>query len=205
MHSGCGSFSYIEEIADKGKYSIEFKNILDANQREKYDRKTGSGLEFIFNIRENFNDFMFVNTFVDQDFVTRNKLFVAGKRINQAKMVYEYYVKSRNAEDYRRMLLDGLYHPPHITVNEEKSTNSSLYLVHHFEGKPLVSDYIPNTMLGIEYLWGGPVHLETSEVESIGQPPVAGTGVSDQVSRPEIRWQRVLYTMDKRKLTRRKM
>jgi hypothetical protein len=36
--------------------------------------------------------------------------------------------------------------------------------VHHFEGKPLVHEFIANTMMGIEFLWGKPVMLETSEV-----------------------------------------
>jgi stage V sporulation protein R len=82
-------------------------------------------------------------------------------------MVWEFYVKSRKAEDYRKMLLDTLYHPPHIEVELEKGKNKTLYLVHRFEEKPLVKEFIANTMMGIEYLWGGPVQLETSEVASV--------------------------------------
>ncbi len=148
---------------------------------------------------------MFINTFVDQDFVTKNKLFVAGKRLNQQRMSWEYYVKSRSAKDYRQMLFDSLYHPPHITIDSSKSQNGALYLVHHFEGKPLVRDFISNTMLGIEYLWDGLVKLETTEVESIPMPPAPlGPGQPPQEFREEdILWQRVLYTMQHRKLTRR--
>ena len=114
---------------------------------------------------------MLINTFLDQDFINRHRLFVAGKRLNNAKMVWEYYVKSRNAEDYRRMLKNSLYHPPHIDIDPDKSQNGSLYLMHHFEGKPLVTDFIANTLLGIEYLWGGKVELETSEVVAQAHPP----------------------------------
>ncbi|MGD2037343.1 MAG: SpoVR family protein, partial [Desulfobacterales bacterium] len=101
---GMRIFHYIEELADKGKYSIEFKRLLDARKREKFDAKTGTGKAFVFKVRENLNDFMFINTFVDQDFINRTKLFVAAKRINQNKGVWEYYVKSRKAKDYRQML-----------------------------------------------------------------------------------------------------
>ena len=198
---GMRLFSHIEEIADKGKYSIEFKRLNDAEEREQFDTHTGQGQDFIFKVRENLCDFMFVNSFVEQDFVTRHKLFVAGKRLNAAKMVWEYYVKSRKAEDYRQMLIDSLYHPPHIEIDMEKSINNTLYLKHHFEEKPLVSEFITNTMLGIEYLWGGPVQLETSEIlsrpSSQGQNSFPGslTPMKEENSDPEVKWPRFLSTM----------
>jgi stage V sporulation protein R len=205
---GMRLFQYIEELGEKGKYSIEFKQLLDADKRYKFDAATGQGLDFIFEVRDNFCDFLFLNTFVDQDFVTRNKLFVVGRRLNKAKMVWEFYVKSRKVEDYRKMLMDSLYHPPHIEVDREKGTNNNLYLVHRFEEKPLVKEFIANTMIGIEYLWGGPVKLETSEV--VGTPPqqggvsTAGTAAAiKERKEPKTEWQRVLYTMKDRKLSKK--
>ncbi|MFH2065140.1 MAG: SpoVR family protein [Pseudomonadota bacterium] len=206
---GMRLFYQLEEIADKGKYSIPFRRILDARTREKYDLKTGKGKEFIFSIRKNLADFLFVNTFIDQDFVDRHKLFVAGRRLNQAKTAWQYYVKSKKAEDYRKMVTDALYHPPHIEIDNAKSHNGSLYLVHHFEEKPLVKDYIQNTMLGIEYLWGGPVHLETTEPAVIPPPkwslsiPFMGSPLQEEDQGLGMKLSRVLYTMEKRKLTRR--
>lgn len=192
----------IEEGANKGKYSFEFQKIRDAETRKKFDSNNGKGRDFIFNVRENFCDFMFISTFVDQDFVNQNKLFVAGRRLNQNKMVWEYYVKSRKAEAYRQMLMDALYHPPHIEI-EPKNENHSLYLVHHFEGKPLIKEFIQNTMMGIEYLWGGPVKLETSEVETQSQSQSPIFNVNQPSQKKELKWQRVLYTMENRKLSKR--
>jgi stage V sporulation protein R len=51
-------------------------------------------------------------------------------------------------------------------------------------------------MLGIEYLWGKPVELETSEAEIKGKP-------EDEDKPPELVWQRVVYRMEQRKLTRK--
>jgi stage V sporulation protein R len=144
-------------------------------------------------VRENLSDFLFIHSFVDQDFVNRHQLFVAGKRLNEAKMVWEYYVQSRQADAYRQMLLDSLYHPPHIEIDRKNSTGGSLYLVHHFEGKPLVREFIANTLLGIEYLWGAPIRLETSEVVS--------APTEERGQEPEVQWRRMLYTMDQRKLS----
>ena len=128
--------------------------------------------------------------------------------MNQNKGVWEYYVKSRSADHYRQMLLDTLYHPPCIGIDEDKSKNSDLYLVHRFEGKPLVKEFIANTMLGIEYLWGAPVRLETSEVQQATPAqtriPIPGLTMPTEgdSKAKEIKWQRVLYTMKDRKLSK---
>jgi len=206
---GMRLFQYIEAMGDKGKYDMEFRKIHDVDERKKYDKKTGKGKGFIFKIRDDFCDFMFINTFVDQDFVSQNNLFVAGRRLNPGKMVWEYYVKSRKAEDYRQMLINSLYHPPHIEVDEKKCNDHTLYLVHHFEEKPLVKEFISNTMMGIEYLWGGPVQLETNEVVSV--PMSQDTGMTTSFSTPqkqevkeqELKWERVLYTMENRKISKK--
>jgi len=206
---GMRLFQYIEDMGDKGKYDMEFRKIHDVDERKKYDKDTGKGKDFIFKIRDDYCDFMFINTFVDQDFVSQNNLFVAGRRLNPGKMVWEYYVKSRKAGDYRQMLINSLYHPPHIEVDEKKCNDHTLYLVHHFEEKPLVKEFIANTMMGIEYLWGGPVQLETNEVVSV--PMSRDTGMTSSFPTPqkqeikeqELKWERVLYTMENRKISKK--
>jgi stage V sporulation protein R len=200
---GMRMYYFIEQAADKGRLAWDFQRIKDAHLRKKYDSNAGNGRDFIFFIRENYCDFTFINQFVEQDFITHNNLFVAGRRLNEQKMVWEYYVKSRSAKAYRQMLLDSLYHPPHIILDHEKSKKANtLYLVHQFEGKPLLKDYIPNTLLGIEYLWGGAVEIETTEVKSVTSRN-DGPKASDAPQQREISWQRVVYTMKNRKFSRR--
>lgn len=200
---GMRLFYSIEEMVDKGQLTWNFQRLSDADARKHFDSNTGEGRDFIFHVRQNYSDFTFINQFVNQDFITRNKLFVAGKRLNEAKMVWEYFVKSRNAEDYRQMLMTQLYHPPHIVIDHEKSKKTdTLYLVHRFEEKPLLSEFIPNTLLGIEFLWGGPVELETHEVKAV-KGPSDHPGVREKKAPQEIKWQRVVYTMRDRKLSRR--
>jgi len=204
---GLRMFQFIEKSADQGRYCREFLRLLNAEQRKRFDAQTNLGSEYIFQVRENLCDFLFINNFINQDFVTDYKLFVAGKRQNQERMSWEYYVKSRKARDYRNMVLEQLYHPPHIVVNQEKSEDGCLYLVHEFEGKPLVQEFIQNTMLGIEFLWGNTVKLETREVKSIKhpdgqQPALPGMDPESVTGEPEIEWHRVLYTMKGRKLSK---
>ena len=202
---GMRLFEYLEEIADKGCLSLEFQRIQDITKRKDYQRPTMKGKEFIFQVRENFCDFTFINQFIDQDFVNRHQLFVSGKRLNRQRRTWEYYVKSRRISDCKQMLINSLYHPPVIQVDEVKGQEGNLYLNHVFEGKPLVSDFIAGTMLGIEYLWGTPVQLETSEVAPPPPELIESPFMPHSTTEPpetEIRWQRVLYTMHDKKLDR---
>lgn len=201
---GMRLFQYIEEMADKGKYCAEYIKISDFMEREKYDKGTKRGLDYIFDIRRDLCDTLFIDYFTDQEFISNHDLFVAGRRLNQEKMVWEYYVKSRKVEDYKEMLQDHLYHPPYVTVERSSEDENALYLNHHFEGKPLVTEYIGNTMLGIEFLWGGPVQLETSEPVSVsqGERRHPSSGNNDKA---EVKWKRVLYTMSDRKLTKKEL
>ena len=71
-----------------------------------------------------------------------------------------------------------------------------------------MKEFIANTMLGIEYLWGAPVQLETSEIVQV-EPvqiriPIPGLALplEDDRRTKEINWQRVLYTMKDRKLSK---
>jgi stage V sporulation protein R len=210
---GMRLFYDIEKMADQGHYSIAYRRLRDARQRQRYDTDQGSGRDFIFRVRENYCDFTFIHTFVDQDFVDHHKLFVAAKRLNQERRVWEYYIKSRSAEDYRQMLEDGLYHPPRITVAADRGKENALQLVHRFEGKPLVRDFIAGTLMGIAYLWGAAVQLDTHELVaksddsaplSPAHPFVSGSpaGHQEEAQKSGAEWQKVRYTMKDRKLTR---
>jgi stage V sporulation protein R len=189
----------LKDVGDAGKTGYDFHRLSDANARKKFDLKAGQGDDLLFKVRSNYCDYLFIKDFVDQDFTNRFDLFVTGKRLDPQRMVWQYYVKSRDAVQYRDMVLASLYHPPHIEVAPERGENGTLYLVHHFEGKQLVQEYIANTMVGIEFLWGAPVQLETSEAVVEAQRGGAGREGGEEA---EITWQRVVYTMKDKHLHR---
>lgn len=198
---GMRLFSYIEEQANKGRLSFDFQRLEDRTDREHFDNKAANGVEHIFHLRENLCDYLFLKNHLDQDFMDHHKLFVAGKRLDSQRMVWQYYVKSRKAEDYRAMMLDSLYHPPTISVDANKGVDGTLYLTHAFEGKQLVLEYIANTMMGIEFLWGSPVHLETSEARSEVAKPYQSERGGEQPQK--IRWERVLYTINQKVISKK--
>jgi len=191
---GMRLIQHVEELADKGKINYDFQKINDANGRLDYNKKTGKGKEAIFSLRKKFSDFMLLNTFIDQDFINDHDLFVVGKRVNEEKGVYEYYIKSKKADDYKKMIIDSLYHPALIKVDVGRTDDENLYLVHVFEGKQIYKPYIADTLIGIEFLWGGKVYFETTEI------------VRDQETsadeEPSFSYRKILYTMENKKITK---
>jgi stage V sporulation protein R len=189
---------YVENLADSGKISREYQLTLNSNLREEFNKNTGNGKKSIFKLRENFSDFMLINTFVNQEFVDLHKLFVVGQRLNQQRGTVEYYVKSRKAEDYKQMLIDNMYNPPFISVDLKKSDEKTLYLKHSFEGRQIYKPYIQDTLLGIEYLWFGnnavgQVILETTDI-------VKRKANDDSVS---YEYKPILYIMSNKKMSKR--
>lgn len=196
---GMRLFQYLEERADKGRTGLDYDRTADCSLRRDFDRATGRGRDYIFHIRENYCDSMFVNSFIDQDFIDQHRLFVVGKRLNKERMTWQYYVRSRKAEDYRQMVADSLYHPPRIEVGVGE--NNLLVLEHVFEGKPLVRDFVQGVLLGVEFLWGGEVQLLTSV--PIFEKAAEDDGQAKQETPARsISWKRFRYTMKDRTLSR---
>ena len=209
---GLRLFQHIKDMEDRGCYSFDYRFLTDEVGRKRFQKNKKSGGDYILTVRENFNDFTFINTFIDQEFMTRHDLFVAGKRFNNSRMTWEYFIKSKKMEDYRQMIIDTLYHPPQVAVDTEKSKDGVLYLNHKFENKPLKADFIENTMMGIEYLWGGPVHLETSDPVTSGKSPASygnfwdpSSPVPRKKETDPIKWKRMRYVMENRKLHKQEL
>jgi len=189
---GLRLIQYIEELSDKGKMNYYFQKSNDFVFRENYNKQTGGGQKTIFELRKLFSDFTLINTFVDQEFVDKHDLFVTGKKYNENRGTIQYYVKSRQAAEYKKMLIDSLYHPPKVEVDLSRTDDENIYLLHHFEGKQLYKDYIPETLLGLEFLWGGQAQLETTEIHL--RKPVMPN------EKPNYEYKQVLYTMKDKKL-----
>ncbi|MBI2063738.1 MAG: SpoVR family protein [Candidatus Yanofskybacteria bacterium] len=203
--TGMRIFEFIEELAEKGKLSYEYQLLKDAEQRKRFDLKLGSeiGKKALFEARENLDDSLLINFLSDddfQDFVDKHNLFIAGTRLNMEKEVVEVYIKSRDGKKYRKMLNKILYHPPYYTLSDEEG---ELYFNHIFEGRALVTKYVPAVLRGLAYLWNGKIKLETTEFE---KKPIMDLAqllmFQDGVEQPESKKSRVLYTCEKNNVSR---
>ncbi|MDX1607592.1 MAG: SpoVR family protein [Candidatus Spechtbacterales bacterium] len=175
--TGMKLFEFIEELGRKGRLSREYQLLDRIEDRRNYDSGGGeaAGKEALFAARKYLNDEGLIDFLSEkdfQDFVDKNKLFIAGIRPHRDPYKWdraEVYIKSRDGEEYRKLLKEQLYHPPNIKINEKKAYDFEveLYLDHIYEGKALVEKYIEPALRGLEFLAGGPVVLETTEYEEV--------------------------------------
>jgi len=179
---GWRMFQYIEEQENKGKLTYEYQKMLNINERKKYNKNSKNGQNKIFEIRSELCDFNFINTYLDQDFVDLHNLVIIGERINQQRRSKEYYIKSKKVKDFKSMVLDRFIHPPNISITENKNT---LHLTHKYESKQLIPEFIHNVMIGIEYLWGDPVTLETNLIIK-GKPQKTIYSINNKILTKEI-------------------
>lgn len=206
---GMRLFEFIKECGDKGKFSKDFIFLLNENERNKFDTGAGTGWDAVLYTRKYISDFLLLNNFVTDDFMKRYKLFVAGARLNEKKRKIEIYIKSKKAVDYKRQLMKYMYHPPKVKADV---VDGNLYLNHEFEGKPLITEYIHNVMIGLEFLWGGYASLETSEIKPKERKKSAPFAVGmwgmyptqkEEDEDKNLVWQRVIYTSKDKKVSRR--
>ena len=170
----------------------------------------------LFFIRKHYNNFDFINDFLDQEFVDKHNLYAVGRRLNFSTNKIQFYIKSRDALEYKQMIIDQLYHPPEVKIDFPKTSENTLYIAHKFEGKPLLRKFINMTMIGTEYLWGGNVKLETSEVDMDNFKDLIKKKKDEALAKTkqtidleevlsELKFNRVLYTMENKKLSREVM
>lgn len=199
-------WEFIEELARKGKLSPEYQLIKDIEVRKHYDKNLGDdyGRKALFEARKYFDDYLLINFLSDddfQDFVNKYKLWTVGIRPSSERWDRaEVYIKNKSGKYYRNLLNKALYHPPNIDY-ETKSKNGQLYLDHKYEGRTFHTKFIPAVLIGLEFFWGKPVKLETTEYEL--KNPNYYWWYRSWGEEPEYIKVRVLYTCKDKKIERR--
>ncbi|MBI2446256.1 MAG: SpoVR family protein [Parcubacteria group bacterium] len=199
-------FEFIEDMAQKGKLSPEYQLLKGIEGRKKYDQNLGEayGRKALFEASKYFDDYLLVNFLSDddfQDFVDKYKLFIAGIRPSRKSWnAAEIYVKSKSGKDYRRLINRALYHPPYIDFSGVKAKDGELYLDHIYEDRSLFSKYIAPVLIGLEFLWGQRIKLETTEYEKV--EPKNWWEWRQSRYEPKYKKVRILYACEKRRIVK---
>ncbi|MFH1754294.1 MAG: SpoVR family protein [Candidatus Latescibacterota bacterium] len=153
-------FKNIEDRWNTGRFGKEYDECDDLAKKSAWDRNLGLGLEKIFQVRKIYNDMMFIDEFLTDEFCRENKLF--SYRLNPETNQYE--IEDRSTEKIKERLLFGLTNMGHpfITVLDANYENrGELYLKHRFDGVELRIDYAKATLENLFKIWGRPVHVQT--------------------------------------------
>src|SRR5688572_20315144 len=161
---GMELFRDIEDRWNKGKFGKDYDECDDVEVKRRWDRKLGLGRRKIFEVRKIYNDVMFVDAFMTEEFCERLKLFVYGYDTRSGR----YVIVDRDWRKVKERLLFSLTNlgQPIIDVVDSNYANrGELYLKHAFEGVILDASRARDTLENLHRVWRRPVHLETAEEE----------------------------------------
>ena len=180
---GIELFRNIEERWNKGQFGKEWEECDDLVARAGWDKNLGLGREKIFEVRRNYNDVTFIDTFLTEQFCVDNKFFVYkfNKRTNR------FEIDTRDFDLIKKKLLFQLtnFGQPIIRVEDANFQNrGDLLLTHLFEGIEMQPDYMLETMKNLQALWGRPVHIVTVQDDEQKLISYDGEKFSDQKIAP---------------------
>jgi stage V sporulation protein R len=157
---GLELFKNIEQRWNEGRFGKEYEECDDLRLKSRWNKNLGLGREKIFQVRKIYNDMMFIDDFLTDDFCRENKLFTY--QLNPKTNRYE--IADRSTEKIKEKLLFSLTNlgHPYITVVDANYENrGELYLKHRFDGVELRVDYAKATLENLFKIWGRPVHVQT--------------------------------------------
>jgi stage V sporulation protein R len=178
---GLELFRDIEVRYDQGRFGKDYDDCDDYIKKKNWDLKLGQGRDMIFQVRRIYNDVTFIDTFLTEEFCRDQKLFTFARN----ERTGDDEIQSREFKKIKQQLLFALTNTgkPFLYVQDGNFANrGELCLWHRFEGIELQRDYAEDTLQNLAYIWGRPVHLETSFEDT----PTRLTCNGDKVTEEEI-------------------
>lgn len=155
-------FEHIYKRWEKGRFGREWERCEDREERQNWDTKAGLGMKKVFEVRRNCNDITFLEEYIDEDFVTANKIFIYSNSPSGAVTV-----ESTDWRDVKALLVHSLTFrgAPRVYVeNGDVDGAGELLLRQDVEAdsSPVQRDEAKAVLEGIAQMWGRPVILETA-------------------------------------------
>ncbi len=157
---GIELFRDIERRWDRGQFGIDWFQCDNMSEKANWNKNLGLGKEKIFEVRRDFNDVMFIDHFLTEEFCVENKFFVY--KFNEKKKAFEIDTKDFKAIKAKLLFqLTNFGQPIIQAVDANFENKGELLLTHMFEGVELQPDYMNETLKRIQALWKKPVSLAT--------------------------------------------
>ena len=163
---GVTLFNDIKRRWDRGQFGREWEQCEDAKQKREWDTKAMLGAEKIFEIREIYNDYTFINEFFTEEFCEQNEFF----EYQLDRETNEYVITSRDFNKIKKKLLkrhENGGRPVILLENLKYKQGSEILLRHQFDQMPLDSEYVKNTLKMLYRIVNRPVNIKTVDVDVI--------------------------------------
>lgn len=158
-------FLDVEERWNKGMFGTAYEECKDIQKKENWDLNLGLGKEKIFEVREFYDDFTFINEFFTQEFCDRFEFFEWKRYPNG-----EYKIESRDHKKIKKKLLQSKLNGglPDIRIADPNHRNKNwLLLQHYWDGRLLHEPYAREVLTSLYYFWGKEVVLATRDLDGV--------------------------------------
>lgn len=157
---GIELFRDIERRWNKGQFGKDWAECENLEDKLNWDLKLNQGREKIFEVRRDFNDVMFIDRFLTEEFCVENKFFVY--KYNEQTKSFEIDTKDFKAIKSKLLFQLTNFGQPIIQIIDSNFENKGqLLMTHLFEGVELQPDYMQETLQRLYKLWKRPVCLAT--------------------------------------------
>ncbi len=160
---------------DRGMHGRKFRESKDPEKWIAFDHKDNKGIEKVFEVRKNYTDRMAIEEFFDEAFIRDAGIYLWGEEVDPLTGETKQVIVEDDPARIKRVLKSyfSLYGTPVITVEDGNyRDNRELYLKHEFTGQELNPKLESGALENLYFIWGRPVHLETTLLErnEAGQP-----------------------------------
>jgi len=208
---GVTIFNDIKRRWDKGQFGREWEHCEDRDKKKKWDLQTNLGRDKIFEVREHYNDYTFINEFFTKELCEKNEFFEY--KLNEETNQYE--IHSRDYDAIKAKLLkrhENGGRPVISLENLKYKTGAEILLRHHYEDQPLDTEYVKHTLTMLYKVVGRPVNIKTTDVDIVKTTTYKASpynsytwnsaGSVSQVTDQEIEETPVIYRYDGARFTR---
>lgn len=151
----------IEDRWNKGKFGTEWEECNDMAKKANWDLKLNLGKEKIFEVRKHYDDVVFINEFLTQDFCDKWEFFEWKRYPNGEMKIESRDYKKIKSKLLQRHVNGGL--PDIRLVDDNHQGKGHLLLQHYWEGRVLYKKYVESVMCSLHYLWGREIVLATRD------------------------------------------
>ena len=211
---GVTLFNDIKRRWDRGMHGRAWEMCEDMDEKRKWNTHANKGTEKIFEVRELYNDYTFINEFFTQDFCEKHEFFEY--KLDRDKN--EYVIDSRDHAAIKKKLLkrhENGGRPIIYLENMKYKNGTEILLRHQFDELPLDSDYVKMTLKMLHRIVQRPVNIKTIDVEVIqstqymntqsGRQPGAYFGITQEFfsqTSDEVSYTPVIYKYDGARFSR---
>ena len=157
---GIELYREIEDRWNRGKFGKDYDECDDIKAKKVWDKKLGLGRQKIFEVRRLHNDVTFIDSYMNDEFCERMKLFTYGFN----RRTGQYEIVDRDWRKVKAQLLFSLtnFGNPIIKVEDANYENrGELLMSHQHEGTDLDFEKGVETLKHVQLMWNRPVHIYT--------------------------------------------